>query len=142
MLVVSIISFSYKRGLPVDVSGNGGGYVFDCRWVHNPGRYAEYRAKTGLDIEVSEFLESDGEIGIFLDGVYRLIDPCVSRYIERGFSSLQVCFGCTGGQHRSVYSAERLCEHLRSCFSGSDIEVRVEHRELVRLGLEGVLCVE
>ena len=104
-LVVRVYSFSYTKGIPEDESGNGGGYVFDCRSTHNPGRY---------------------EILTFLDSVYKLADAHVRRYIQRGFTSLMFCFGCTGGQHRSVYSAQHLAEHIHEKFG---IEVRICHRE-------------
>ena len=125
-LVVRVFSFSYKRGIPADESGNGGGYVFDCRSTHNPGRYAPYKKLTGLDEPVIRFLEDDGEILTFLDSVYQLADAHVQRYIQRGFTSLMFSFGCTGGQHRSVYSAQHLAEHLHRKFG---IEVRICHRE-------------
>ena len=132
-LEVRVISFSYKRGIPGDESGNGGGYVFDCRGMHNPGRYEQYRNSTGRDADVKAFLESRGEVQQFLDNVRSLVDPHVERYISRGFTSLQVSFGCTGGQHRSVYCAESLARHLAAKY---DIRVRLLHREL---GIESVL---
>ena len=125
-LVVKVFSFSYRNGIPEDESGNGGGYVFDCRSTHNPGRYEPYKKLTGLDEPVIRFLEDDGEILTFLDSVYKLADAHVRRYIQRGFTSLMFSFGCTGGQHRSVYSAQHLAEHIHEKFG---IEVRVEHRE-------------
>lgn len=125
-LVVSVYSFSYRKGIPDDQSGNGGGYVFDCRSTHNPGRYEPYKKLTGLDEPVIRFLEDDGEILTFLDSVYKLADHHVSRYIQRGFTSLMFCFGCTGGQHRSVYSAQHLAEHIHDKFG---VEVRICHRE-------------
>ena len=125
-LVVKVFSFSYRKGIPEDESGNGGGYVFDCRSTHNPGRYEPYKKLTGLDEPVIRFLEDDGEILTFLDSVYKLADAHVRRYIQRGFTSLMFCFGCTGGQHRSVYSAQHLAEHIHEKF---DIEVRICHRE-------------
>lgn len=125
-LVVKVFSFSYKKGIPEDESGNGGGYVFDCRSTHNPGRYEPYKKLTGLDEPVIRFLEDDGEILTFLESVYKLADAHVQRYIQRGFTSLMFSFGCTGGQHRSVYSAQHLAEHLHKKFG---IEVRVCHRE-------------
>lgn len=125
-LVVRVFSFSYKAGIPEDTSGNGGGYVFDCRSTHNPGRYAQYKELTGLDAPVIKFLEEDGEILTFLDSVYKLADAHVLRYIQRGFTDLMFCFGCTGGRHRSVYSAQHLAEHLHQKFG---IEVRICHRE-------------
>ena len=125
-LVVRIFSFSYKKGIPADESGNGGGYVFDCRSTHNPGRYEPYKHLTGLDAPVIRFLEENGEITVFLESVLRLADAHVARYIERGFTDLMFSFGCTGGQHRSVYSAQHLAEHLSRKFG---IEVRLVHRE-------------
>ena len=125
-LVVKVFSFSYRKGIPEDESGNGGGYVFDCRSTHNPGRYEPYKQLTGLDEPVIRFLEDDGEILTFLDSVYKLADAHVRRYIQRGFTSLMFSFGCTGGQHRSVYSAQHLAEHIHEKFG---IEVRICHRE-------------
>ena len=125
-LVVKVFSFSYTKGIPEDESGNGGGYVFDCRSTHNPGRYEPYKKLTGLDDPVIRFLEDDGEILTFLDSVYKLADNHVRRYIQRGFTSLMFCFGCTGGQHRSVYSAQHLAEHIHDKFG---VEVRICHRE-------------
>lgn len=126
MLLVTIYSFSFKRGIPADESGNGGGYVFDCRSTHNPGKYDQYKALTGLDQPVIDFLEHDGEILTFLDSVYRLVDHHVERFIERDFTNLQVSFGCTGGQHRSVYCAEHLAQHLKTKY---DIRIHLVHRE-------------
>ena len=125
-LVVRVFSFSFRKGIPEDESGNGGGYVFDCRSTHNPGRYEPYKKLTGLDEPVIRFLEDDGEILTFLDNVYRLADAHVRRYIQRGFTSLMFSFGCTGGQHRSVYSAQHLAEHIHERFG---VEVRICHRE-------------
>ena len=135
-LVVKVFSFSYGKGIPEDESGNGGGYVFDCRSTHNPGRYEPYKQLTGLDEPVIRFLEDDGEILTFLDSVYKLADAHVRRYIQRGFTSLMFCFGCTGGQHRSVYSAQHLAEHIHRKFG---IEVRICHREQ---GINQVLKVK
>lgn len=125
-LLVTVYSFSYRRGIPDDPSGNGGGYVFDCRSTHNPGRYEPYKQLTGLDEPVIRFLEDDGEILEFLDHVYALADKHVARYLQRGFTYLMFCFGCTGGQHRSVYSAQHLAEHVHKRFG---VEVHVVHRE-------------
>ena len=125
-LVVRIYSFSYKKGIPADESGNGGGYVFDCRSTNNPGRYEAYKQLTGLDQPVIDFLEKDGEILRFLESVYRLADFHVQRYIERDFTSLMFSFGCTGGQHRSVYCAQHLAEHLHQRFG---IAIQLCHRE-------------
>lgn len=125
-LVVRVFSFSYRKGIPEDTSGNGGGYVFDCRSTHNPGRYEPYKMLNGLDEPVIRFLEDDGEILTFLESVYKLADAHVARYIQRGFTDLMFAFGCTGGQHRSVYSAQHLAEHIHQKFG---IEVRIWHRE-------------
>lgn len=125
-LTVKVMSFSYRKGIPEDTSGNGGGYVFDCRYVHNPGRYDEYKPLTGLDKPVIDFLEKDGEITEFLTHVFALADAHVKRYIEREFTSLMICFGCTGGQHRSVYSAQHTAEHIHNLFG---VRVELCHRE-------------
>ncbi len=125
-LVVRIFSFSYKKGIPEDESGNGGGYVFDCRSTHNPGRYEQYKKITGLDQPVIEFLEQDGEILQFMESVYKLADFHVQRFIDRGFTNLMFSFGCTGGQHRSVYAAQHLAQHINDKFG---VEVHVCHRE-------------
>lgn len=123
-LVVKVFSFSYKKGIPMDYSGNGGGFVFDCRAVHNPGKYPEYKDKTGLDKEVIDFVEKNGEMAVFLDSVYKLADASVSRYLKRGFTDLMFSFGCTGGQHRSVYAAQHLAEHINNKFG---VKVILEH---------------
>ena len=124
--LVTIYSFSFKRGIPEDASGNGGGYVFDCRSTHNPGKYEEYKTQTGLDRPVIDFLEKDGEILTFLDAVYALVDHHVERFMERGFEHMQVAFGCTGGQHRSVYCAEHLAQHLKDKYP---VRIHLIHRE-------------
>ncbi|MDD7272665.1 MAG: RNase adapter RapZ [Prevotella sp.] len=125
-LVVRIFSFSYKKGIPEDTSGNGGGYVFDCRSIHNPGRYEPYKKLTGLDEPVIRFLEDDGEILTFLESVYALASVHVERYLARGFSDLMFSFGCTGGQHRSVYCAQHLAQYLHEHYG---ITILLEHRE-------------
>jgi aminoglycoside/choline kinase family phosphotransferase len=125
-LLVTISSFSYKRGIPADESGHGGGFVFDCRNLNNPGRYAPYRKLTGRDEPVKQFLETQSAMPDFLQNVYALVDRAVKNYIDREFSHLMVSFGCTGGQHRSVYSADHLAKHLTDKF---DIEVKINHVE-------------
>lgn len=126
MLSVTVYSFSFKRGIPEDASGNGGGYVFDCRSTHNPGKYEEYKQLTGLDQPVIDFLEKDGEILTFLNAAWLLVDHHVERFLERSFEHMQVSFGCTGGQHRSVYSAEATAKHLKEKYG---VEVHLIHRE-------------
>ena len=126
-LEVKVYSFSFKKGIPQDLSGNGGGYVFDCRSIHNPGRYEPYKKLTGRDKPVIDFLEDDGEIIGFLEHVYGVVDPHVETFSSRGFTSLMVSFGCTGGQHRSVYCAEHLAHHLADKYP--HVRVRLIHRE-------------
>ena len=126
-LEVHIYSFAYKKGIPPDTTGNGGGYVFDCRSINNPGKYEHYRQFNGNDPEVIRFLEDDGEVTTFLESVYKLMDAHVQRYVERKFTHLQVCFGCTGGQHRSVYCAEHLGKYLSHKYN---IKVTLTHREM------------
>ena len=126
VLEVKIFSFAYKKGIPDDASGNGGGFVFDCRAINNPGKYTSYNTYTGLDEPVIRFLEEESEVTAFLNQVYMLVDASVKRYLDRGFTHLMVCFGCTGGQHRSVYCAQHLAEHLNKKFG---VKVSLIHRE-------------
>ncbi|RYY69707.1 MAG: DUF1679 domain-containing protein, partial [Chitinophagaceae bacterium] len=123
-LVVTISSFSYKKGIPVDASENGGGFVFDMRGILNPGRFDDYKKLSGLDKSVKDFLEQRTKMSNFLNSVFDIVDISVSNYIERGFASLAVNFGCTGGQHRSVYAAEALARHLKNKFK---VKIELTH---------------
>lgn len=125
-LEVRVFSFAYKKGIPNDVSGNGGGYVFDCRAINNPGKFERYNNVNGLDEPVIKFLEDDGEMVEFLDNIYPLVDRHVQRYIDRDFTDLMISFGCTGGQHRSVYAAQHVAEHIAKKFN---VKVSLVHRE-------------
>lgn len=126
-LVIHINSFSYKNGIPEDANGNGGGFVFDCRSISNPGRLEAFKTKTGRDKDVRDFLEQQTKMPEFLNSVYDLVDIAVEDYIRRGFTHLIVSFGCTGGQHRSVYAADALARHLRNKF-----KVKVDLKHLVQ----------
>jgi hypothetical protein len=123
-LLVQIASFSYKNGVPKDKSGHGGGFVFDCRGILNPGRYKAYKHLTGHDTDVQEFLKNDTRMNEFLEHVYGMVSISVDDYIARGFDHLSVAFGCTGGQHRSVFSAEQLAAYLSNEYN---IPVTVSH---------------
>lgn len=126
-LTVKVFSFSYKKGYPEDLSGNGGGFMFDCRGMHNPGRYDQYKPLTGLDREVIDFLEERGEVQDFVETSFSLVRPTIARYLQRGFRSLQVGFGCTGGRHRSVYCAQHFAEMASKVFP--DARIELVHRE-------------
>ncbi|MBS1492694.1 MAG: ATP-binding protein [Bacteroidetes bacterium] len=128
-LKVSIFSFGYnKSGLPADQSGNGGGFIFDCRFMHNPGRLEEFKFKTGKEEDVIQFIENQTLMPQFLESVFKIIDMAVDNYIERNFSSLLIGFGCTGGQHRSVYASESLAKHIHKKYPTVSLEIT--HREL------------
>ena len=131
-LTLTIQSFSYKRGIPKDDSGNGGGFVFDCRFLHNPGRYVPYRTLTGRDAAVQTFLLEKSAMPTFLTQVQALVQPAIDNYLERQFQHLTVCFGCTGGQHRSVYAADRLAAFVQQHYP--QVRVRLWHREQERKG--------
>ena len=126
-LTVSINSFSYKHGLPDDPNGHGGGYVFDCRVITNPGRQEQYKSLSGKDDAVRDYLDQQPDASEFLSSVNALVDMSVDKYEDRSYSHLMVSFGCTGGQHRSVYCAEKLLEHLRE---SQNVQITLWHREL------------
>ncbi len=126
-LSVSIKSFSYRKPVPDDLSGNGGGFVFDCRGIHNPGRYDEYKMLTGKDAAVQKFFSEKSEMESFLKDVFSIIDRTVETYTEMNYYHLHICFGCTGGRHRSVYAAEKLAEHLKQ---KENVIVDLEHTEM------------
>ena len=123
-LVITIHSFSYKKGIPADTTDNGGGFVFDMRGILNPGRIEAYKNQSGMDKPVQDFLEQRTKMNVFLNSVWDLIDITVEDYLKRGFTSLQINFGCTGGQHRSVYAAEQTARHLRNKYK---IKVLLTH---------------
>ena len=126
-LIVKINSFSYRDKIPVDDSGNGGGFIFDCRGILNPGRIEEFKTQHGRDKSVKDFLEQQTRMTEFLNSAFDIVDITVEDYIRRGFASLMVSFGCTGGQHRSVYAADALARHLRNKF-----KVKIELKHLVQ----------
>jgi hypothetical protein len=131
LLTVRVFSFSFHQGLPKDDSGNGGGFVFDARSIPNPGREERYKNLTGKDAPVIEYLNQQESVHQFLASVMSLVDASVSEYQRRGFKNLMVSFGCTGGQHRSVYLAEQLAKRLRG---RSGLEVVVRHVEMEKQG--------
>jgi aminoglycoside/choline kinase family phosphotransferase len=130
-LKVSIFSFSFHRQMPADESGNGGGFVFDARCLPNPGREQQFRALTGKDAPVIDYLNRQASVHQYLASALSLVDASVSQYQSRGFKNLMVSFGCTGGQHRSVYLAEQLAKHLHGA---NGVEVAVRHIELEKMG--------
>jgi hypothetical protein len=125
-LTIRIDSFSYKRGIPWDEKGHGGGFVFDCRSLPNPGRYEQYKHVTGNDQEVIDFLAKEKDVDEFLEDTFSLIDKAVQKYLSRNFTDLMIAFGCTGGQHRSVYCANQLAAHLKNKFNA---DIKLRHRE-------------
>jgi RNase adaptor protein for sRNA GlmZ degradation len=128
-LTVKIFSFSYlKSGIPKDNTIHGGGFVFDCRYLCNPGRYPEYFILTGKDEAVKKLLEDKEDVKKFIRNVKSIISSAIENYTGRGFESLQISFGCTGGQHRSVYSAEKICTYILENYP--DVNVVLNHIEL------------
>ena len=131
-LTIDIHSFSYKKGgIPKDETGNGGGFAFDCRGILNPGRIEEYKAQTGCDIGVQEFLETKTEMPKFLSLVKEIVSINIDNYLERNFEHLQINFGCTGGQHRSVYCAEKTAAFIREKYPQAT--VTIQHDEQPQL---------
>jgi RNase adaptor protein for sRNA GlmZ degradation len=126
-LTISIFSFSYRKALPDDIGGNGGGFVYDCRYLPNPGRFEKYRSLTGFDDEVQEFLNNEIQVSKFIDSIKSQVQNVVDTYTERKFKNLMLSFGCTGGQHRSVYVASRIAEWSRKM---PDVRVIEKHREI------------
>ncbi len=124
-LLVEINSFSYRKGIPADETTNGGGFVFDCRGILNPGRFDEYKKLTGRDKPVKDFLEQRTKMPDYLNSVFDIVDISVADYIKRDFSHLAINFGCTGGQHRSVYAADALARHLKNKFH---VKIDLHHR--------------
>lgn len=123
-LTIDIHSFSYKKGgIPKDETGNGGGFAFDCRGILNPGRIEEYKAQTGCDIGVQEFLETKTEMPKFLSLVKEIVSINIDNYLERNFEHLQINFGCTGGQHRSVYCAEKTAAFIREKYPQATVTI-------------------
>lgn len=125
-LLIKVHSFSYRREIPADNSGNGGGFVFDCRGILNPGRVESMKTQTGRDKEVKDFLEQQTKMPEFLNSVFDIVDITVEEYIKRDFESLIISFGCTGGQHRSVYAADAMARHLRNKFK---VKIELLHIE-------------
>ena len=133
MLNVKIYSFSYKKsGIPGDTSSNGGGFVFDCRFIYNPGREESFKVLTGKDNAIIEFLDKNEIMQEFLKSIFSISSAAVDNYLHRDFTNLMFSFGCTGGQHRSVYSAEKLSEYLKNKY-GDKISLTVSHNEFPEL---------
>jgi RNase adaptor protein for sRNA GlmZ degradation len=131
VLTVRIFSFSFHQGgPPKDRSGNGGGFVFDARGIPNPGREERFKNLTGKDAPVIEYLDQQESAHQFFAHTTALVDASVENYKSRGFANLMVSFGCTGGQHRSVYMAEHMASHLRR---KAGVEVVVQHLQLEKM---------
>ena len=126
-LTVEVNSFSFKRGMPYDASGHGGGFIFDCRGILNPGRFERYMMLSGKDQEVIDFFLKNTEIESFIDHAWHLVKMNIDNYLSREFTHLMISFGCTGGQHRSVYCAERLAEKIRDHY---ELKVELAHLDL------------
>ena len=138
LLTVEITSFSFKAPLPphlfsLEGDRHGGGFVFDCRSLPNPGREEKFKSETGLNPDVSAYLETANEVTAFQHNAFSLVDGAVRNFLERGFTFMNVSFGCTGGQHRSVFFTEKLSQHLQTSFS-PQIATKVIHYNLVQKG--------
>ena len=130
MLKIKLYSFSYKKsGIPKDTTPNGGGFVFDCRFIYNPGREEKFKTLTGLDGPVIKFLDNNKEMQSFLLSVSQIINPAIDNYLSRDFTDLMISFGCTGGQHRSVYAAEKFKKSLTAAYENK-IYIEVHHNDL------------
>ena len=125
-LTITVMSFGFKNGLPEDKTENGGGFIFDCRGNHNPGRYEQYKKLTGRDQAVIDFFKEHGDIDVFIENIKAVISPTIETYMRRGFTSLMICFGCTGGQHRSVYSADAIAKYIHEKYG---LKIILKHRE-------------
>lgn len=138
LLTVEITSFSFKAPLPphlfsLEDERHGGGFVFDCRSLPNPGREERFKSKTGLDLDVSAYLEAAHEVTTFQTNAFNLVDGAVKNFLERGFTFMNVSFGCTGGQHRSVFFTEKLSQHLQTTFAPK-LTTKVIHYNLAQKG--------
>jgi len=135
LLKVRVFSFSFLHGgIPPDDSGNGGGFVFDCRFIYNPGREESFKSLTGKDSAIIEFLDSNDVMQEFLQNVFSISSAAVDNYLYREFANLMFSFGCTGGQHRSVYSAEKLGAYLKNKY-GSKVSINIYHNEFPSLNI-------
>ena len=126
-LTVTVNSFSFKKGYPDDFSGNGGGFVFDCRALPNPGREPQFKTKTGRDWEVAEYLTEKPQTHVFLDHVKGIVSQSIDNYLERHFNNLMISFGCTGGQHRSVFFAQSIADWIKATYP--TVQVKINHIE-------------
>jgi len=134
-LHIEIHSFSYKKGgIPKDTTENGGGFCFDCRGILNPGRIDEYKPQNGKDKPVQDFLETQTKMPSFIEGIKSVISITIENYLDRGFEHLQINFGCTGGQHRSVYSAEKIAAFIKETYP--EAIVSITHDEQPQLNVE------
>lgn len=127
ILTVTITSFSYKQGIPIDTTGNGGGFVFDCRILENPGKYEDYKSLTGKDNKVVEFIENDPKSLQYIEHIKAILTQAIEKYQNRAFTNLMVNFGCTGGQHRSVYCAEHIFKWL---LQQQNIKAKIIHTQI------------